>query len=108
MVEPSKEIPPKTPRARDHERISAFITISVSADVVRPTGPAAAEASAPNLTLLDITDSAPFSFMTRSTKSVADPPIWSPKLAPSSAYIAGALQGPRKFSPERHVIAPLP
>src|SRR6516165_4976747 len=108
MVEPSRETPPKRPRARDQERISAFITISVSADVVRPTGPAAAEASAPNLTLLDRTELAPFSFMTRRTKSVASPPIWKPTPPPSNANIAGALHGPPKSAPVRQVIAPRP
>src|SRR5215469_15849103 len=96
------------PFARDHERISAFMAMSVSADVVRPTGPAAAEASAPNLTLLDNTELAPFSFMIRSTKSVASPPICNPKLPPSNAIIAGALHGPLNCSPDRQVIAPLP
>src|SRR5215471_15048586 len=108
MVEPASEIPAKTPRARDQERISAFITTSVSALVVRPTGPAATEASAPSLTLLDITDLAPASFITSRTKSVASPPIWSPKLPPSSANIAGALQGPRRLAPVRQVITPRP
>jgi hypothetical protein len=80
------------PLLRDQERISAFITISVSAEVARPTGPAATEASPPSLTLLVITDFAPFSFITSRTKSVACPPICSPKLPPSSAKNAGALQ----------------
>ena len=47
---------------------------SVSAEAVRPTGPAAAEASPPNFTLLLRIPSAPLSFMTSSTKSVAWPP----------------------------------
>src|SRR5215468_4102773 len=108
MVEPSSDTPPKTPRARDQERISAFKTMSVSAEVVRPTGPAAAEASAPNLTLLDKTDSAPLSFMTKRTKSVASPPICKPTLPPSKANIAGALHGPCRFSPVLQVMTPRP
>src|SRR5262249_57553691 len=89
--EPSRDNQAKGQRDRDQDRISASMAMSVSAEVVRPTGPAAAEASAPNLTLLDMTDSAPFSFMTRRTKSVASPPIWKPTLPPSSANMAGAL-----------------
>src|SRR5215469_16981162 len=107
-VDPSKDTPPKTPFARDHERISAFKAASVSAEAVRPTGPAAAEASAPILTLLVNTEPAPFSFITRSTKSVASPPIWSPKLAPSIANMDGALHGPLNPAPERQVMTPLP
>src|SRR3974390_2548546 len=108
MVEPSRDTPPKRPRARDQERISAFIATSVSADAVRPTGPAAADASAPNLTLLDRTEFAPFSFMTNRTKSVSSPPIWRPMPPPSKANIAGALHGPPKVAPFRHVMPPRP
>ena len=51
-VEPSREIPANNPREREYERISARMVTSVSAEALRPTGPAAAEASPPNFTLL--------------------------------------------------------
>ena len=71
-------------------------TTSVAAWASRPLGPAAAAASAPSLTLLFISDSAPRGFMTSRTKSVSCPPSWKPIFAPSSAYMAGALQCPLK------------
>src|SRR5260370_1110148 len=44
------------------------MTISVSAEAARPTAPAATDASAPRFTLLDITEFAPHSFITTSTR----------------------------------------
>src|SRR5260370_35778573 len=108
MVEPSNYTPGNNRLDGECDRISASMTISVPADAARPTGPAATDASAPSFTLLDITDLAPFSFITNSTKSVACAPIWKPKLPPSSANIAGALHGPEKSSPLRHVVSPRP
>src|SRR5208283_5205301 len=99
IVDPSSDTPANSPCAREYERISAFITTSVSAEVSRPTGPAAADASAPSFTLLDIIEFAPDSFITSNTKSVAWPPIWNPTLAPSSANIAGALHPPVNATP---------
>src|ERR1022692_2961801 len=107
-VEPSSDTPANSPCALEYDRISAFITISVAAAASRPTGPAATDASPPSFTLLDITEFAPDSFITSSTKSVACPPIWKPKLPASSANIAGALHGPEKSRPLRHVINPRP
>src|SRR5438067_129439 len=78
---------------------------SVAAAAVRPLGPAAAAASAPSFTLLFSTESTPRGFPTSSTKSVACPPSCRPSLAPSSAYMAGALQGPVKCSPPRQLVA---
>ena len=89
-VEPSRETPANNPLLREYERISAFITISVAPSAVRPFGPAAAEASAPNFTLLVSKDVAPLGFITSRTKSVACPPNWNPMLIPSNAYSAGA------------------
>src|SRR5262245_49219915 len=77
-VEPSREIPANRPLFREYERISALITMSVAPSAVRPLGPAAAEASAPNFTLLDRSDRAPRGFMTSNTKSLAWPPNWKP------------------------------
>jgi hypothetical protein len=51
-VEPSSETPANSPRAREYDKMSARKVTSVSADAVRPTGPAAAEASPPSSTLL--------------------------------------------------------
>ena len=56
------------------EHISARIETSVSADALRPTGPAATDASAPSFTLLLKIPFAPRLFITRRTKSVACPP----------------------------------
>ena len=39
-------------------------------------------------------------------KLLSCPPSWKPMLAPSSANIAGALQGPSNVSPPRQAIAP--
>jgi len=47
---PSSEMPAKMPRERDQEGISAVIKASVWAVASRPTGPAAAVASAPMVT----------------------------------------------------------
>src|SRR3954468_13829427 len=107
-VEPSSDTPANNPLAREYERISADINESVAAVAVRPFGPAAAEASAPSLVLLFTSDSTPFLFIMRNTKSVAWPPSCNPMFAPSRAYIAGAPHAPVKFSPPRHVIAPRP
>src|SRR6202790_1905701 len=51
-VEPSSDMPADRPRGRGYVRTSARREASVSAEASRPLGPAAAEASAPNLTLL--------------------------------------------------------
>src|SRR6202021_2405647 len=107
-VEPDREIPAKSPRAREKERISARMLASVSAEALRPTGPAAAEASPPILTLLLRMFAAEVGLMSNRTKSVAWPPSCNPKLAPSRAIIEGALQGPRKFLPLRQVSTPRP
>src|SRR5260370_42222486 len=50
---PLRSIPAKRPRAREYVKTSALIFTSVSAAASRPTGPAAAEASAPSLNLLE-------------------------------------------------------
>ena len=80
----------------------------VDAPAVRPFGPAAADASAPSLTLLLSTDCEPRSFITRSTKSVASPPSWKPMLPPSSAIMTGDPQAPSNAAPLRQVITPRP
>jgi len=107
-VEPSSDTPANSPCALEYDRISAFRTMSVAAAASRPTGPAATDASPPSFTLLDITERAPESFITNSTKSVACPPIWKPTLPASSANIAGALHEPENSRPLRQVISPRP
>src|SRR5689334_5998246 len=52
-VAPSSAIPANTPRDREYVRISACILASVLAEALRPTGPAATDASAPKVNLLD-------------------------------------------------------
>ena len=49
---PSGATPANNPYARDHDRMSARICASVCAVAERPTGPAATEASPPNVNLL--------------------------------------------------------
>src|SRR4029077_4612101 len=66
IVEPASETPANSTLLRESERISAVITTSVEPSAVRPFGPAAAEASAPNLTLLLNNERAPAGFITRS------------------------------------------
>src|SRR6202162_5755046 len=94
----------KAPRAREYVRTSARILQSVSPSTCRPTGPAAAEASAPILNLLESILSIPLSFMTSMTTSIASPPICNPQLPPVTEKGAGALH------PElvRQVAIPLP
>src|SRR5271157_2095993 len=91
-VAPSSEMPAKTPRERDQERISAFIRASVWAEVLRPTGPAAAVASAPMVNLLLERCFIPPSFITGRTTSVEETPIWKPTLPPSMRMAAGGPQ----------------
>src|SRR5271166_5722808 len=54
-------------------------------------GPAATEASAPNLNLLESNFSMPSLFMINITKSTASPPICTPQLPPTTLKGAGAL-----------------
>src|SRR5271167_1049518 len=81
---------------------------SVSADAVRPTGPAATVAFPPSLTLLLRTLEAEREVMSSRTKSVACAPNCNPALAPSRAIIVGAPHGPWKVFPPRQVITPRP
>src|SRR5580704_14712630 len=85
-------MPANTPRERDQVRISACSCASVSADDVRPTGPAATDASAPKVNLLASSFFAPGSLFTSMTTSVSEPPIWNPTLPPSTRIAAGADQ----------------
>src|SRR6202167_2395441 len=107
-VDAAREIPAHSPRAREYERISARRVASVSAEAFRPTGPAAAEASPPILTLLVRMFSAERGLISSNTKSVACPPNCKPKLPPSSAIMVGAPQRPWKFLPPRQVMTPRP
>src|SRR5580704_15322637 len=107
-VEPSSEMPANKPREREYDKISARSVTSVSAEAVRPTGPAAADASAPSLTLLLSMFSADRGDIMSRTKSVAFPPSCKPALPPSSAIIVGPPQGPLKSLPPRQVITPRP
>src|SRR3974377_149833 len=72
-VEPSRETPAKAPRALEYDKISAFIAASVSAEAFRPTGPAAADASPPSLTLLERMLEAEMEVTTGRKKAVALP-----------------------------------
>src|SRR5579872_1818434 len=65
-----------------------------SAEADRPTGPAAAETSAPSLMWPFIRPFIPSSFMTNITRSVLLPPICGPQLTPETANGAGELQLP--------------
>ena len=110
IVLPFSEMPANAPRERDQDRISARIVASVSADVVRPTGPAAAIASPPTVNLLfSKSRFAPRSFITSITTSVSDPPIWKPTLPPSTLTAPGALHPPpalRQVTKPRPYFAP--
>ena len=66
--------------------------MSVLALVSRPTGPAAAAASPPIVNLSPSSLFIPLSFITSMIRSVEEPPSCSPKLPPSMATAAGALQ----------------
>src|ERR1700761_194182 len=101
-------MPANRPRAREYDRISARRVTSVSADALRPTGPAAAEASPPIFTLLFRMFEAEVGVINNSTKSVAWPPNCRPKLAPSRAIMLGALHDPWKLWPVRQVSTPRP
>ena len=68
---PSSEIPANKPREREYVSTSARIVTSVAASASRPTGPAAAEASAPSFTLLFEDGACTAPFITSRTKSVA-------------------------------------
>src|ERR1700733_3540436 len=98
-------MPAKMPRAREYVSTSAFIFQSVSAAASAPTGPAAAEASAPSLNLLASRCCIPWSLVTIITRSTAWPPSCSPQLPPVIVIGAGALHVPLSV---RHVATPLP
>src|SRR5262245_15189766 len=74
-VAPSSEMPANRPFDRDQERISALISASVWAVAFRPTGPAAAVASAPIVNLLEVSFFIPRSFMISRMTSVEETPI---------------------------------
>ena len=65
---------------------------SVWALAERPTGPAAILASPPSVNLFVSRRLMPFWFITSMTTSVSLPPIWNPKLPPSTFTAAGAVQ----------------
>src|SRR5437588_4354116 len=85
-------MPANRPFERDQERISAVKVASVCAVALRPTGPAAAVASAPMVNLLDVSLFIPRSFITNIITSLDDTPICSPKLPPSTRIAAGGPQ----------------
>jgi len=91
---PFSVMPAKAPRAREYVRISERIFQSVLPSAWRPTGPAAAEASAPTLNLLFNSCVMPCWFITSITRSIACPPICKPQLPPSTTNGAGALHWP--------------
>src|SRR6185437_5571364 len=104
MAEPFRSTPANNPRAREYVNTSERILMSVSAPASRPTGPAAAEASAPSLNLLLRRWCMPDSFITTSTRSTAWPPNCRPQLPPVIVMGAGALQP----FPVRQLAIPLP
>ena len=89
---PNRSIPANRPRARGSESISAVNCASVAAAPLRPTGPAATDASAPSVSLSCKSRSIPCSFMTSRTRSVDSAPICTPKLPFSTFRNTGALQ----------------
>jgi hypothetical protein len=80
---PLRLTPANTPRAREYVRIWARIFQSVPPATCLPTGPAAADASAPILNLLERRLRTPFSFMMSMTRSTACAPICNPQLPPA-------------------------
>src|SRR5579864_2258502 len=76
-----------------------------SAEAERPTGPAAAETSAPSLMCPRIRPFMPSSFMMNIMRSVLLPPICGPQLMPETSKGAGALQLPELVL---QVATPLP
>ena len=89
-VEPSRETPAKAPRALEYDKISAFMAASVSAEALRPTGPAAAEASPPSLTLLERILVAELEVINSRTKSVASPSTEPSSTCSCSRPISGS------------------
>ena len=81
--------PRENPRVLEYDRISACNRMSVSAAPVRPTGPAAADASPPIVNLSVASFSIPRRFITSMITSVDSPPIWAPKLPPPNLIAAG-------------------
>src|SRR5437660_8275513 len=83
-------------------RIPAFQP--ASAEAVRPTGPAAADTSAPTLKWPEIRSFMPFSFIMNISRSVVLPPICAPQLIPEREKGAGGLHWPLT----RQVATPVP
>ena len=75
MVEPLMVTPANRPRAREYVSTSALSFQSVEPSTWRPTGPAAADASAPTLNLLVSSACMPRSFMIIMTRSTPCRPI---------------------------------
>ena len=91
---PSSDTPANSPRARDHDQISAFSWPSVAAAALRPTGPAATPASAPRVNLPLTTSSRLRSLRNTSTTSADCTPAWKPTLPPVRVTNTGLDQAP--------------
>src|SRR5690606_23335006 len=91
---PSRATPANSPRARDHDQISALIWPSVAMPVVRPIGPAATEASAPRVILPLTLASSPRWVVKAKTTPDDWTPAWKPMLPPVSLTKAGFDQVP--------------
>ena len=107
-VEPSREIPANNPREREYDRISARSVTSVAAAASAALRSGCRGQVGAELDLAGQNGIAPRRFITNRTKSVAWPPNWKPKLAPSRAIMEGALQGPLNSLPLRQVMTPRP
>src|SRR5690606_41751430 len=91
---PSRATPANSPRARDHDQISALSWPSVAMPVVRPIGPAATEATAPRVKLpLTIESSHNLEVQTKTT-SEDRTPAWKQMLPPLSSTISEIDQVP--------------
>ena len=105
MAEPSSATPANKPLAREYEYTCAVSPISVAAELCRPTGPAATEASAPRVTLPPTMPSMLCFEVKTSTTSVDCTPTWKPKLPPVRLMKIGLLHAPVSL---RTTSTPLP
>ena len=92
--EPSSDTPANRPRLRDQVKISASSCASVAAAASRPTGPAAAAASAPKRELAVQQSWTLLRVLKTRTMSVTCRPICQPTLPPVSVTKHGGRQSP--------------
>ena len=89
-------------RARVGEDLGVELQVRGALGASRPTGPPAAEASAPILVLSCRSFSAPRPFITSRTKSVAWPPSWKPTLTPPTVNHGRRTPGAIAAAPANH------